>query len=260
MPPEAKPLFPVQLVGAGPGAADLLTLRAARAIEGAQALLYDALVGEDILALAPQACLKIQTGKRAGRPSMRQETINRLMIRLAQRGLRVVRLKGGDPSIFGRVGEEAQALRQQGLAVEIVPGVTAACAAAAQFGLPLTHRGVARRVVMTTATTQDGKLSLDWAAAADPEATLAIYMGGRAAPEIARCLIAAGRLPDTPVAVVRNASGPGAQLQSMTLAALAAAPSVDLKSGPALIMVGEALAGSEVWSRLPEAAPLAGAA
>ena len=133
-------------------------------------------------------------------------------------------------------------------------------AAPAQFALPLTHRGVARRVVMTTATTQDGKLSLDWAAAADREATLAIYMGGRAAPEIARCLIAAGRLPDTPVAVVRNASGPGAQLQSMTLAALAAAPSVDLKSGPALIMVGEALAGSEVWSRLPEAAPLAGAA
>jgi len=247
MPPEAKPLFPVQLVGAGPGAADLLTMRAARAVEGAQALLYDALVGEEILALAPQACLKIQTGKRAGRPSMRQETINRLMIRLARRGLRVVRLKGGDPSIFGRVGEEAQALRLHGLAAEIVPGVTAACAAAAQFGLPLTHRGVARRVVMTTATTQDGELALDWAAASDPEATLAIYMGARAAPEIARRLIAAGRSPLTPVAIVENASSPGANLNRTTLAQQAVAAPMRAGAGPAILLVGEALAASASW-------------
>ncbi|RZJ87948.1 MAG: uroporphyrinogen-III C-methyltransferase, partial [Brevundimonas sp.] len=105
MPPEAR-LGTVKLVGAGPGAADLLTLRAARAIGSAQALLYDALISEEVLALAPAACLKIQTGKRAGRTSMKQETINRLMLRLAQRGLEVVRLKGGDPSIFSRVGEE----------------------------------------------------------------------------------------------------------------------------------------------------------
>ena len=260
MPPEPKTLFPVQLVGAGPGAADLLTLRAARVIEGAQALLYDALVGEDILALAPQACLKIQTGKRAGRPSMRQETINRLMVRLARRGLRVVRLKGGDPSIFGRVGEEAQALRQHGLAAEIVPGVTAACAAAAQFGLPLTHRGVARRVVRATATTQDGELTMDSTAAADAEATLAIYMGARAAPVIARHLIAAGRSPQTPVAVVSNASTPGAKFEAMTLATLAAAHCLGLEAGPALILVGEALAASEAWLPDDETERLVGAA
>src|SRR5438067_6948000 len=105
MPPETMP-GRVRLVGAGPGAADLLTSRAVRAIEGAQALLYDALVSEEVLALAPAHCLKIQTGKRAGKPSLRQETINRLMLRLARRGLEVVRLKGGDPSVFGRVGEE----------------------------------------------------------------------------------------------------------------------------------------------------------
>ncbi|MDP2213451.1 uroporphyrinogen-III C-methyltransferase [Phenylobacterium sp.] len=259
MPPEPKTLHPVQLVGAGPGAADLLTLRAARAIEGAQALLYDALVGEDILALAPQACLKIQTGKRAGRPSMRQETINRLMIRLARRGLRVVRLKGGDPSIFGRVGEEAQALRRHGLEVEIVPGVTAACAAAAQFGLPLTHRGVARRVVFTTATTQDGELSMDWAAAADSEATLAIYMGGRAVCEIARRLMAAGRAPHTPLAIVENASAPGARLRLTTLAEQVKTPASPIGPGPALIMVGEALAAGAAWAEA-YALDLAGAA
>lgn len=260
MPPEPKTLFPVQLVGAGPGAADLLTLRAARAIEGAQALLYDALVGEDILAMAPGACLRIQTGKRAGRPSMRQETINRLMIRLARRGLRVVRLKGGDPSIFGRVGEEVLALRRHGLAAEIVPGVTAACAAAAQFGLPLTHRGVARRVVMTTATTLDGELTLDWAAAADPEATLAIYMGARAAPEIARALIAAGRAPRTPVAIVENASAPGANLKRSTLAEQAAAAPGRAGAGPALILVGDALAASTSWTGAVRLTELAGAA
>lgn len=259
MPPEPKPQHPVQLVGAGPGAADLLTLRAARAIEGAEALLYDALVGDDILALAPRACLKIQTGKRAGRPSMRQETINRLMIRLARRGLRVVRLKGGDPSIFGRAGEEVEALRRQGLRAEIVPGVTAACAAAAQFGLPLTHRGVARRLVMTTATTQDGELSMDWAAAADPEATLAIYMGSRAVGEIARRLMAAGRAPQTPLAMVANASTPGSELRLTTLAEQAQAPAPPLGSGPALILVGEALAASAAWGDL-SVRDLAGAA
>ncbi|MDP3490614.1 MAG: uroporphyrinogen-III C-methyltransferase [Phenylobacterium sp.] len=260
MPPESKTLFPVQLVGAGPGAADLLTLRAARAIEGAQALLYDALVGQDILAMAPQACLRIQTGKRAGRPSMRQETINRLMIRLARRGLRVVRLKGGDPSIFGRVGEEAQALRRHGLAVEVVPGVTAACAAAAQFGLPLTHRGVARRVVMTTATTQDGELSMDWAAAADPEATLAIYMGARAAPEIARRLIAAGRSPQTPLAIIHNASDPQARLELTTLARQATAPATPLGATPALILVGDVLSAADGLAAAGGLVGLAGAA
>src|SRR3954464_63018 len=155
MPPETKP-GRVRLGGAGPGAADLLTVRALRAIEGARALLYDALISDEVLALAPSACLKIQTGKRAGRTSMEQETINRLMLRLARRGLDVVRLKGGDPSVFGRVGEEVAFLRANGIGTEVVPGITAACAAAAQFNFPLTHRKQARRVVFTTARLEAG--------------------------------------------------------------------------------------------------------
>ena len=255
MRPEAMP--PVRLVGAGPGPADLLTLRAVRAIESAEALLYDALVSEEVLALAPQACLKVQPGKRAGRTSMKQETINRLMVRLARRGLRVVRLKGGDPSVFGRVGEEQAALRAQGIDSEVVPGVTAACAAAAQFHVPLTHRGLARRVVFTTATLQDGQVTMDWAAAADPEATLAIYMGSRAAPQVARRLIASGRAPATPLAIVSNAGGAQARMMRSTLAETAAGSAPDTDGGPALILVGEVLALAAAGRA---AAPLAGAA
>lgn len=236
-------LHPVRLVGAGPGPADLLTVRALRAIQGAEALLYDALVSEEVLALAPAACLKIQTGKRAGRTSLKQETINRLMLRLARRGLKVVRLKGGDPSIFGRVGEETAFLRAHGVATEVVPGVTAACAAAAQFGFPLTYRGQARRVVFTTARLEAGAVQADWAAAADPEATLAVYMGRDAAPRIAAALIAAGRAAHTPVAILENVGDPSARKVfegSLLGLAQAAPPKGD---GPALVIVGDVLAG-----------------
>lgn len=227
----------VWLVGAGPGAADLLTLRAARLIGSAQALLYDALVSEEILALAPAACLKIQTGKRAGRASMKQETINRLMLRLARRGLEVVRLKGGDPSIFGRVGEEQAYLRGHGVETEIVPGVTAACAAAAQFGFPLTHRGAARRVVFTTARLKEGALAVDWSAAADLEATLAIYMGRDCAEALSRQLIAAGRPSTTPALAVENAGTPQARLARGVLGSLGA---LGLGAGgPTLFVIGD---------------------
>lgn len=235
----------VKLVGAGPGAADLLTLRAARAIEGAEALLYDALVSDEVLALAPAACLKIQTGKRAGRTSMKQETINRLMLRLARRGLAVVRLKGGDPSVFGRVGEEQAFLNAHGVATEVVPGVTAACAAAAQFAFPLTHREVARRVVFTTARLKAGALSLDWQAAADLEATLAIYMGRDCAAELSDRLIAAGRPGSTPALAVESAGGPNARLVRGTLRTL---PNLvaEMRGGPTLFVVGEVAALAQV--------------
>jgi uroporphyrin-III C-methyltransferase len=256
MPPEPD-LGRVLLVGAGPGAVDLMTVRALRAVETAQALLYDALVGAEILDLAPPGCLRIQTGKRAGRASMRQETINRLMLRLARRGLNVVRLKGGDPSIFGRVGEESAFLKGHGVPVEIVPGVTAACAAAAQFDFPLTHRGAARRVVFTTATLRSGAMNEDWDAGADPEATLAIYMGGGAAGELSRRLIAAGRAPSTPVLAVESAGGPHARIACGTLDRLAdlTAPT---KGGPMLIVVGEvsALADAARVEDRPAAARL----
>lgn len=235
MPPE-----PVMLVGAGPGSADLLTLRAARALGQAQALLYDALVSDEVLALAPAACLKIQTGKRGGRPSLKQSTINRLMLRLARRGLRVVRLKGGDPSIFGRVGEEAQFLQANGVGCEVVPGITAASAAAAQFGFPLTHRGQARRLVLTTARLESG-LAGDWAAAADPEATLAVYMGAQEAAEVSRRLIAAGRAASTPVMAIERAGSPQARCARAALVGLADAVG-RLGDGPILIVVGEATA------------------
>ena len=231
----------VQLVGAGPGPADLMTVRALRAVQGAQALLYDALVGAEILDLAPANCIRIQTGKRAGRTSMAQDTINRLILRLARRGLKVVRLKGGDPSIFGRVGEESAFLKSHGVPVEIVPGVTTACAAAAQFDFPLTHRGLARRVVFATATLTAGRLVADWDGAADPETTLAIYMGGVAAEQIRARLVAAGRAPTTPVAVIENVGSPEARFISGSLEdlpALAAATG----AGPVMIVVGDVTA------------------
>jgi uroporphyrin-III C-methyltransferase len=244
VPPEAA-IGRVRLVGAGPGPADLLTVRALRAVEGAQALLYDALVDAEVIALAPPGCIRIQTGKRAGRASMKQETINRLMLRLARRGLDVVRLKGGDPSIFGRVGEESAFLKAHGVAVEIVPGVTAACAAAAQFDFPLTHRGMARRVAFTTARLTAGALSLDWAAAADPEATLVIYMGAQCAQAVSEQLIAAGRAPSTPALVVEDAGDPAARLAAGRLDGLAGLVEGG-RGGPMLIVVGEvaALAGA----------------
>ncbi|MCI3134596.1 uroporphyrinogen-III C-methyltransferase [Phenylobacterium aquaticum] len=173
--------------------------RALRAVETAQALLYDALVGPEILDLAPANCIRIQTGKRAGRTSMKQETINRLMLRLARGGLKVVRLKGGAPSIFGRVGEECAFLHDHGLATEIVPGLTTAIAAAAQFGFPLTHRDAARRLLIATATVSSGDLSDGgWAGAADPETTLALYMGRDQVHAAAARLIQHGRPGATP--------------------------------------------------------------
>jgi uroporphyrin-III C-methyltransferase len=252
MPHEPKP-GRVRLVGAGPGAADLLTVRALRAIESAQALLYDALVSDEVLSLAPAHCLRIQTGKRAGRPSMRQETINRLMLRLARRGLEVVRLKGGDPSIFGRVGEEQVFLAGHGIETEVVPGVTAACAAAAQFGFPLTHRGQARRLVFTTARLEAGVVQTDWAAAADPQATLAIYMGGAAAQALAERLIAVGRAPGTPALVAQSAGAPDAVLRKGRLGCLGELTE-DLGDGPVLLVVGEvaALARGERFEDLEE--------
>ncbi|HEX5775556.1 MAG TPA: uroporphyrinogen-III C-methyltransferase [Caulobacteraceae bacterium] len=232
---------PVLLVGAGPGSADLLTVRALRAIEGAQAILYDALVGEEVLALLPATALRIQTGKRSGRTSMKQDTINRLMLRLARRGLTVVRLKGGDPSIFGRSGEERAFLEAHGVEVEIVPGVTAASAAAAQFAFPLTHRRHARRVVFATARVEDG-LAGEWEDFADPQTTAVFYMGRDAAPAIAQRLIAAGRSPATPALAVENAGRPPARLVASTLANLPDDLAAIAATGPVLIVVGEVAA------------------
>jgi uroporphyrin-III C-methyltransferase len=230
----------VMLVGAGPGPADLLTVRALRAIQGAEALLYDALVSPEVLDLAPKVCVRIQTGKRAGRPSMKQETINRLMLRLARRGLRVVRLKGGDPSIFGRVGEESEFLRANGVETDIIPGVTAASAAAAQFGFPLTHRGSARRLLIATATVSSGDLTEGgWAGAADPQTTLALYMGRDQAGAAAEQLMLHDRAGSTPAIAIENAGHAHATARSTTLEGLAAALEAAKPTGPVVLLIGE---------------------
>jgi uroporphyrin-III C-methyltransferase len=237
----------VLLVGAGPGPADLLTLRAVRAIEGAEAVLYDALVHPEVLELAPRGCIRIQTGKRAGRTSMAQDTINRLMLRLARRGLKVVRLKGGDPSIFGRSGEEVAFLESNGIAVSVVPGVTAASAAAAQFAFPLTHRGQARQVTFATARIHDGSVVEEgWAAKADPAATLVLYMARDAARAAADRLIAQGRAPGTPAIAVENAGAANARVIAASLGDLPEALAAAACSGPVVLVIGEAAAQARV--------------
>lgn len=241
MPPK------VQLVGAGPGAADLLTLRAIRAVEAAEAVLYDALVCDEVLALAPTRCLRIQTGKRAGKTSMSQDAINRLMLKLARRGLRVVRLKGGDPSVFGRSGEEKAFLNGHGVEVEIIPGVTAASAAAAQFAFPLTHRGQARRLMVATARVTDGAvLEEGWAAGADPQTTLALYMGRDQVGAVAEQLIGHGRSAATPALAVENAGRPEAVAWPATLGGLAAGLAEARFSGPVVLLIGEVTAQADL--------------
>jgi uroporphyrin-III C-methyltransferase len=255
MPHDQNPGW-VQLVGAGPGPADLLTLRALRAIEGAQALLYDALISPVVIALAPAACLKIQTGKRAGRASMAQATINRLMLRLARRGRRVVRLKGGDPSIFGRVGEEVAFLHAYGIGTEVVPGVTAASAAAAQFGFPLTHRGEARRLLIATATVTDGAFAAEgWTTAADLETTLALYMGRDQIAAVAQRLTAEGRSAETPAIAVENAGHADARAIPSTLAGLAAAVAAAQPAGPVVLLIGDVAARAAVEATAPAEIP-----
>ncbi|NJR20274.1 MAG: uroporphyrinogen-III C-methyltransferase [Hyphomonadaceae bacterium] len=190
----------VTLVGAGPGAADLLTLRALHAVQGADVIIHDALVCDEVLALArPQARL-IEVGKRGHRLSTGQDFINRLMVRLAKSGAQIVRLKGGDPSVFGRAAEERRFLELAGIDVRVVPGVTTASAAAAQFGFSLTKRGAAQTVVFATGRTAFGAQN-DWRAAADPNATVCLYMGCADIAATCEQLLARGRHGDTPRAL-----------------------------------------------------------
>jgi len=230
----------VSLVGAGPGDADLLTLGACKALQSAQALLYDALVSDDILAMAPQKCVKICVGKRGDRLSVPQDKTNALMVRLARRGLHVVRLKGGDPSVFGRVEEERIHLDQHGIAHRTLAGVTAASAAAAQFDFPLTHRGEARSVTFLTARGQDGAINFRDGVVADPMASLVFYMASHAAAHIQAALFTAGRDACTPIIVVENAGRSTARAMSGTLGTLETLIERAALEGPVLIGVGPA--------------------
>lgn len=232
----------VHLTGAGPGDPELLTLKALRAIQSADVILHDSLVGEAILALAPMRALRIDVGKRCGRPAATQREINHLLVAHALAGSRVVRLKGGDPTIFGRATEELEALEAHGIAYEIIPGITAATAAAASLGLSLTRRRLARTVhFLTGHGAEDGLPAHDWAALTRAGGTLAIYMGREMLPGLAAHLIEAGMPPDMPAIAVENASLPTERITRASLSTLPCALRSASGSGPTLILLGEAL-------------------
>jgi len=229
----------VFLVGAGPGAPDLLTLRAAEILQRADVVLHDALVDSRTLALAARA-RRIPVGKRSGRVSTAQKFINKRLVDAARTHRVVVRLKGGDPMLFGRAQEEIDALRSAGIDVEIVPGVTAASAAASEIGVSLTRRGLARHVALVTPRAADGERGNDWAASVLAADTAVIYMGARLAEMISAELMKRGKSPRTPVAIVESASLPG---RRVFLGKLADLPRLAAQTGdgPAVVLVGEVL-------------------
>ncbi|MEM1050831.1 MAG: uroporphyrinogen-III C-methyltransferase [Pseudomonadota bacterium] len=234
----------VWLVGAGPGDPDLLTRKAERLLGMADVVLHDALVSRAILDLIPAGTVVESVGKRAGRHSAPQQLICDLIIKAAKSGQRVVRLKGGDPSIFGRSEEEITACQDRGVTVQVCAGVTTASAASASLAASLTKRGLARRLTFVTAHTKAGAVpELDWAALADPQATIAVYMGKGSAPHIAKGLIEAGLAKETPVILVENVSLPNEQRFFTRLDVLPIAARTALGDGPAIILIGEALAG-----------------
>lgn len=233
----------VYLVGAGPGAADLLTLRAARLLGEADIVFHDALVPEEILRLAARAEL-VAVGKRSGRHSTAQRFINKRLAGAAVRHRTVVRLKGGDPMLFGRAHEEIEYLARAGIDVEVVPGVTAALAASAALGVSLTRRGVARSVVFLTPRLGKGECESGWPAAALAADTVAIYMGSGEAAAICHTLLAGGKRADTPVALIESVSLPGATIRRGTLAALPEMASL-AAGGPGMILMGEVLRREE---------------
>ena len=254
MPHEFRP-GDVWLVGAGPGNPDLLTRKAEALIRAADIVFTDALVGPGVLALVPERTEIVAVGKRAGRHSKRQESINDLLVAAARAGKRVVRLKGGDPSIFGRSAEEVAVLAAHGITVRICPGITAASAAVASAGVSLTLRGMARRVQFVTAQARAGQpLDLDWAALADPAATLAIYMGRSVAPELAARLMREGLAKDTPVLIGIDVSLQSERLLSTRLDLLGLATAALAEDEPVVLIIGYAVAARPGF--LPPAKPL----
>lgn len=239
----------VWLVGAGPGDPELLTIKALKALQAADVVVHDGLVSDEILDLAPSGARRISVAKRKSRHSYAQGEINRMLVAFAQEGLNVVRLKGGDPFIFGRGGEELEACREAGVECHVVPGVTAALAAGANAGAPLTHRGSAQAVTFVTGHAASGsEPDLDWASLAKANQTVVIYMGVSTAAGIAGRLIEAGRAGSTPALIVENASRPDERRVVTTLAGLPVA--AETVHGPALLIVGEAMALAQ-----PSAAP-----
>ncbi|MCJ1898825.1 MULTISPECIES: uroporphyrinogen-III C-methyltransferase [Paracoccus] len=236
----------VDLIGAGPGDAELLTLRALRLLQQADVVVHDRLVSDEVMACIPAHVRRIPVGKAAGFHPVPQDEINALLVELALSGLAVARLKGGDPTIFGRGGEEFEAVTRAGIPCDYVPGITAAQGAAASARFPLTHRGLATGLRHVTGhRARDAALDLDWASLADPQTTLAVYMGAANMAEIAAQLIRHGMPADLPVLAVSQASTPQERRLRATLSGIAAALAREPLPAPVLFMVGHVAAMAE---------------
>lgn len=236
----------VTLVGAGPGDPDLLTVKALRALQDADIVFYDELVTPEVLDRARRDAARVPVGRRVGKPGIGQDNINKLLIEAAQAGQRAVRLKGGDSFIFGRGGEEIEALRLAGVSYSIIPGITAGLGAAAQFETPLTYRKEALRITFLTAHKEKDAEAVDWSVLTDTKMTIVVYMGMTAAPSVRDGLLAAGRSPRTPVGVYARVTRPDAQAVVGTLADL---PSLveRIDGGPAVLVIGDVVAHSAPW-------------
>lgn len=233
---------PVYLVGSGPGDPDLMTVKAMRLIESADVVVYDRLVSQQILDLIPAGVSRIFVGKAAKNHHMVQDEINQLLVRLALAGRKVVRLKGGDPFIFGRGSEEAEILAQNGVPFEAVPGITAAQGCASEFDIPLTHRGVATGVrYLTGHCRNDDPLNFDWDSLADPDTTLVVYMGLQNLPMISAELIKAGLDPETPAAAIASGTTPDQDICRSTLENIARDAIAAELSAPTLIIIGHVI-------------------
>jgi uroporphyrin-III C-methyltransferase/precorrin-2 dehydrogenase/sirohydrochlorin ferrochelatase len=236
----------VTLVGAGPGDPDLLTIKALRALQDADVIFYDELVSAEVLDRARRDAMRIPVGRRVGKPGIGQAAINQLMIEAAKAGQRAVRLKGGDPFVFGRGGEEVESLREAGVAYSVVPGISAALGAAAQFEVPLTFRHEALRITFLTAHKASDAETVDWSSLTDEKMTVVVYMGVTAAASVRAGLLAAGRSPQTPVGVFARVTRPDAQAAVGTLDEL---PDLveKIDGGPAILIIGEVVARSAPW-------------
>ena len=228
----------VYLVGAGPGDPELLTLRALKLMQRADVALYDHLVGDEVLALLPETTERIYVGKERANHTMRQEEINERLVRLAQEGRRVLRLKGGDPFVFGRGREELDTLAAHGIRFEVVPGITAALGVASYSGIPLTHRDHAQACMFVTGHLKDGTMDLDWTALARPRQTIVVYMGLTGLPALCERLVEHGLAASTPAAVVQHGTSRHQRVVTGTLATLAENALRAKLRAPTLIIVG----------------------